>query len=401
MLKFTSKVDRNGRPFAIRTTEKNVTKFSGLPFLMDRVRQAGVLSDVARILDSYVPRGLRCLYSTTDLIEQIMAGIFVKAPDLNDMKWLSNDHAFRIALSNPCCASPATMCRFFRSFSKDCQSERNEYLTENGLDLSSLAKTDPHRISTEVFLKLRDFTIGRAIDTVTKYYPEGPILVDVDSTPIEVFGSNGEIAYDGCYDCKGYLPILCLINGVPAFVQNAPGAANGAKLFSFHVQELLQRLKEAFPKRLIVIRADTGFSAPAIIDAVEKEDCKYLIGCNQAQKQMCAALYEHMVDRLVIAPDTPLTVPKAIAEALRLDNLFIKFKEPQPRDQFNTSCVDGKFRCTGFVPNYKAKSWATHRTIVYRFEYDPKRKEIDVRFIQTNLTKEEAIDMGTAINSKF
>lgn len=384
-----------GHFITTQTVENCVTDYVGLPYFISRSRMSETARDVARILEEHAPRSERCLYTSSDLVLQTFAALVVGSPDLSDTKSLSKHQAFRLCLSNPECASSSTLCRFFQNFDATCKEERYQRLCAKRIRLFSLAKADPLRISSPVLQKLHDYSIGQAINIVKRFYPEGPIIVDVDSTPVKS-DCGGDTAYDGGYGATGYLPLLCVINGVPAFVQNAPGATNGAKLLMIHLHALLQRLKKAFPNRLILLRADTGFSTNEIIEAVESESCKYLIGCNHNQTLIRQALYLHICERMEVAPDLPFQIPDRIAAALRLDNLFIKHLEPVSRENWTTTTIGGKFRCTGFIPGYRAKSWQTQRTVCYRFDFNPAQEgdEVDIRFIQTNLTNEEVIELS-------
>ena len=130
------------------------------------------------------------------------------------------------------------------------------------------------------FDELLEATLDQTIRLLRKQGRNEWIIVDVDSTPIELFCLQDEGSFDGHYGVQSYLPIFVSINGIPTFVQNAPGAANGAKLMLVHVRHVIAKLKSSFPNAKIVFRGDTGYINDALIEAIKDEECRFLFGCN-------------------------------------------------------------------------------------------------------------------------
>ena len=233
-MQYSNHTDNLNRAIAFEVNQKDVTRFGGLAPLMNRAWRSKVPAALARVIDKYTPRDhFNFVYDTEDLINQVLASLAAGMPDFNDVEQLSMDKSFVSALRISNVASAPTLSRFFARFEEKCKHDRMMALAEVKGELSRLTKTDPLRITTPAIMDLIDFTENEAIRILKKRGDKEYFIIDVDSTPVELFGNQNEASYDGHYRCISYLPIFVAINGVPAFVQNAPGAANGQRSASF------------------------------------------------------------------------------------------------------------------------------------------------------------------------
>ena len=66
--------------------------------------------------------------------------------------------------------------------------------------------------------------------------------------PVALHGDQDEAYFDGHYGYIAYLPIFVAVNGVPCFVQSAPGAANGAALCLIHIRQASAKAQEGVPR---------------------------------------------------------------------------------------------------------------------------------------------------------
>lgn len=400
---FTHTSDYANRLISIQTGENNVSTCCGLPFLQQKVRRDGIYDQITKILNKYVTRPAGCLYSTNDLVVQILASIFAGKNDLSDFKKLSRDKGFLSSINKIGVASSSTVSRYFSKLAECCDIFIERMCREDNIDPRFLAKKDTRRLTNELFEDLNDFILEQCIKILKIQGQNEIVFIDVDSTPVAVYGNTAGGAYDGHYRKNCYLPLLVFINNIPALVQNAPGATNGAKLLLMHLDKLLSRLKSEFPNSKIILRGDTGFSNIDIIDKVNYNHCYYILGANHALHKLQDCLFQHLTDFVEdsLFEDVDVCVDDVIAKALRLDNFGIKHHS-LPRKEFTSTTRDGKVRCCGFVPNYRANSWNHDRTIVYRLEYTPSFDEINLRYIQTNLEIEEAIaiDEGRGLSKK-
>ena len=357
---------------------------------MNRARRSGVPAALARVIDKYTPRDhSNFVYSTEDLINQVLASLAAGMPDFNDVEHLSLDKSFVSALRISNVASAPTLSRFFARFEDKCRHDRRIALCKTKAELLKLKKTDPLRITTPAIMDLIDFTENEAIRILQKRGEES-FTIDVDSTPVELFGTQNEACYDGRYRCISYLPIFVAINGVPAFVQNAPGAANGAALCLIHIRRLIQKLRETFPGARILVRGDTGYNNADLIRILIEEDVRFILGYNVRPKELKKSLYEHIVQEYAAEPKSKICMATAILAKLPQTGLFEEVKPPKRRRKLTSTTAGNKFRCCGFFHNYQARTWETPRTVVYRLQFSDQYQAVDARFIQTNLSIEEA-----------
>lgn len=396
-MKYTSIIDNTNRPFAIDFGKKNVTANAGLPFLMDRMRRAGFDTSLAEIISRYAPRPRPFyVYDTTEILNQMLGAYFLGRPDFIEVEDLSRDELFRRCMLNRSVASAATLSRFCDRIEQVCRDQQTATLLERDIKFEDLEKTNAARVTNPLFDELLDATLDQAIRLLKKQGHNGWIHVDVDSTPIELFGLQDEGSFDAHYGVHSYLPIFVSINGIPAFVQNAPGAASGAKLMLLHVRHVVTKLKSAFPNAKIVIRGDTGYNNDDLIEAIKAEGCRFLFGCNVSAKKMRLALADEVTTFFAADLYGTLKVPPEVFNRLvPLGGLFEdRLHGPGKRTKTTAYTQDGKFRTCGFLRDFKLKSWSSSRTIAYRLQYSPGFQDIDLRFIQTNLSFQEIEELA-------
>lgn len=390
-MQYSNHTDNLNRAIAFEVNQKDVTRFGGLAPLMNRARRSGVPAALARVIDKYTPRNhFNFVYDTEDLINQVLASLAAGMPDFNDVEYLSLDKSFVSALRIPKVASAPTLSRFFSRFEARCKHDQMAALARDKAVLPRLKKTDPRRITTPAIMDLIDFTENEAIRILRKRGDKERFIIDVDSTPVELFGSQHEACYDGHYRCISYLPIFVAINGVPAFVQNAPGAANGAALCLIHIRRLIQKLKESFPGAWILVRGDTGYNNTDLLRIIEDEEVSYILGYNVRPKDLKTKLFKHIAREYASDPNSKICMAKEILAEIPLSGLFGEAKPPKRRRKLTSTTAGNKFRCCGFFHNYRAQTWKSPRTVVYRLQFSDQFKEVDARFIQTNLSIEEA-----------
>ena len=83
-----------------------------------------------------------------------------------------------------------------------------------------------------------------------------------------------------------------------------------------------------------------------------------------------------------------------ILAKLPATGLFAEVKPPKRRRKLTSTTAGGKARCCGFYHNYQGKKWKKPRTVAYRLQYSSDYEDVDARFIQTNLTTEDVLDIA-------
>jgi hypothetical protein len=185
------------------------------------------------------------------MLTQRVYGIAMGWEDCNDFNTLRGDPLYAMTLG----AAPATqptLSRFENS--------------RNSKDLYRMSKA-----MVEVFIDRH------------KACPPKRIIIDIDATVDPAHGQQQFEFFNGFYDCHCFLPLLVfgMCDGAPMEILAAvlrPGNAHSGKRAAAILKRLAARLREAFPKTEIWVRADAGFALPEFYTACEKLGLKYLVG---------------------------------------------------------------------------------------------------------------------------
>ena len=110
--------------------------------------------------------------------------------------------------------------------------------------------------------------------------PRKVIVLDMDATDDPVHGMQQLSFFHGYYDQYMLHPLLIFdgLTGFPVAAVLRPGNAHASKGATAILKRIIRRLKRAYPKATIVVRADAGFAVPAIYKLLEREKVKYTIG---------------------------------------------------------------------------------------------------------------------------
>ena len=369
-----------GNNVFLTTGRSTVSRCLGAVAVLKDFSKTGVMDRIARVLDGFVsrPRG-RFVYTNADLVRQIQTMLIMGMPDFNDADELRQDELVR--MSTLIC-SDSTLCRFYATLENVCKVLQARALEKDGVKLEDLKKPDPRRVRTPLIDALNDLLLDSAIELLSTTSNPEYVVFDVDSTPVQTFGNQGETAFDHHYHVKGYLPLFGVINGIPALVQNAPGATYGAALMLQHAERVVKKLQASFPKATIIFRADTGFANNELLDLLNKLGCRYVVGCNHSGcKPIQSAVMKALSEARAAHPER---FPQAFHDffELQLDKPL-----PEPTDEDRRQ--EG-FRCCGCV-DYAANSWNHERLVAFRLQFDPKYKNANLRCVQTNMTEGELL----------
>ena len=111
------------------------------------------------------------------------------------------------------------------------------------------------------------------------------VLLDLDTTDDETHGQQQFSFYHGYYRHHMYHPLLCFDgeNGQLVSVLLRPGNVHASRGALPLLQRLIRKLKARFPKVQILVRADSGFCVPRLLDGLEDlnrelGDVGYLLG---------------------------------------------------------------------------------------------------------------------------
>ncbi len=319
---------------------------AGLLLLKQVDQQIGLTQALSKVLsDPRDPRYTK--HSTQDLLRQRIFQIAAGYEDANDSDALRTDPILKMALgrlpeTGAPLASQPTMSRF-------------ENRPSHG-DLYRMA---------EVFVE--QFIIS---------YSEAPavIVLDFDDTEDRVHGTQERALFNRYYDEYCFLPLHVYegLSGRLITTILKPKVLRGAQALAL-LRRLVERLRRAWSKTLILFRGDSHFAYPAVMDYLEKaSNMGYVTGLqtNAVLKRLAADVVE---------------------EARRL----YRYRKAMVPEQ--------AVKVTRFHSvRYRAGTWSRYRRVVIKVEVT--EQGINTRFVVTDLEQARAsvlyrdiyCDRGTA-----
>ena len=261
-------------------------------------------------------RAASCLHRVEALLRQRVYALALGYEDLNDHDELRNDPAIQTAVGRDVeLASASTLCRF-----------------ENSVDEASLWALS--RTLVDVFLHSHD-------------RPPDEIILDFDATDDRVHGNQDGRFFHGFYDHYCFLPlyVFCGDHLLAAYLR--PSNIDPAKHSLAVLGLLVRRIRAAWPRTRIVLRADSGFCRWKTMRWCDGHDVGYILGLAKNSRVAEAA--------------APL-----LASA---------------REQFERT--GAKQRLFGEV-RYSAASWDRERRVIVKAEH--LEKGANPRYVVTNLT---------------
>ena len=201
--------------------------------------------------------------------------------------------------------------------------------------------TDPEHVDA-----LTDLS-GHWVDRVQERKPIRELILDLDSSVSETYGSQEGTAYNGHFNCTCYHPLFCFNQfGDLERALLREGNVHSADDWHSVLEPVVARYRDANIRRFF--RGDAAFANPDIYSFLEKED--YLYAIRLPANQNLQRAIEHLLTRPV---GRPSRVPKRIYESF----------------------------------TYQAKSWDTARRVVAKVEWHQGELFPRVGFIVTNLSR--------------
>jgi hypothetical protein len=260
-------------------------------------------------------------HSLADIIRFRLLMIAAGYEDGNDASSLRSDPMFKMALD----LSPAD---------RDLCSQSTISRLENLPDARTLLR------------------MGRAmIDLYCASFKQVPkrIVLDIDDTFDAVHGGQQLRLFNAHYDEYGFQPIV-VFDGEGRFITTVlrPAKRPGGKEIRGFLRRLLRAIRANWPKTQILLRADSHYCCPEVLDWCRAKGLYYILG---------------------VAPTTTL-------------RRHIEGLEASTKMRFEAAPKDGKLR--RFKKFFDgAKSWSRVERIIARVEVGAEGP--DTRFIATNL----------------
>ena len=292
-----------------------LSSFGGVAYLREFEERTGILRELLGDLED--PRSVgRSTHGTAAMLRLALYGRVLGFPDVADADHLRFDPVLRSVLA------PGGQDRVGSPLAS--KSTMHRFLTD------TLERRPNRRALVEAVLRsaLHPLLSGGALPR--------RVYVDLDSTEIEVHGAQEGSRNNGYFRAYCYHPAVLSLGdlGTTLGFLLRPGNAHSAKHAVAFVIPLLNRMRKILGDRVqIVLRADSGFSDPSLLAALEKHGFYYIIRLRE----------------------NPQLLRKASRIATRTPGRPSKRKS--------------EFRYLSF--RYRTKSWPEKRRVVARAEYEP------------------------------
>jgi hypothetical protein len=210
----------------------------------------------------------KVVHDQRTMLAQRIHGIALGYEDLNDHDTLREDPLMAVLAEkrpdpeDPLASSP-TLCRF-----------------ENRVDRRALARM------SEVF-----------VETFIASYKRAPkqLVLDFDATDDRIHGTQEGRFFHGYYDSYCFLPLYVFCGDQLLVAYLRPSNIDASKHTRPILKLLVRRLRQAWPKVRIIIRADSGFCRWCTMRWCEKNDVHYVLGL--ARNKVLERMAEPFMDR--------------------------------------------------------------------------------------------------------
>jgi hypothetical protein len=238
----------------VNATRKVEVEFSGAEvssdggaFLLQSVdNKLGLTKSIAKIL----PDNRNPLFVDHDSLQMLRQRVYAIAlgyEDLNDWQSLRHDTVLQTAMGkDTTLASPPTLCRFEKNFTKQ-------------------ATWETHKILIDLFIKSHST-------------PPTELTLDFDATDDIVHGKQEGRHFHGYYDNYCFLPLYVFCGDQLLVSYLRPSNIDGAKHSWAIAALLVKRLREEWPGVKITFRGDGGFCRHKMLTWFEKHNVFYVVG---------------------------------------------------------------------------------------------------------------------------
>ncbi len=201
-------------------------------------------------------------------------------------------------------------------FEDDCADELiNDPVLTSILDKNKLASQPTlsrfwNRMDDDTLIQLS--TIQEKMrDIVYSIQKPEHMLLDLDSTLLNTYGSQEGEGFNFHYKANGYHPLLCYdgLTGDLLKVELRDGTQYCSKGADQFMIPLMQEYRTKHPSMPFYLRGDSGFASPDLYEACEENDCKYAIrlkenkalvnDASDADDALCRATRENQIDYAV------------------------------------------------------------------------------------------------------
>ena len=163
-----------------------------------------------------------------------------------------------------------------------------------GFDLASqptISRFENRVTAREVVAMNRRLEDLAVEDFVRRYPQPGRIVIDLDPTVDPTHGEQQGTLFNGFYDTWCYLPVLGFLSSSKGADQHlfmarlCPGTAKECRAVIPTLRRIIGKLRKAYDKKLyILVRLDSGFFNPLLLEVLEELGVKYVVGMPNNKK---------------------------------------------------------------------------------------------------------------------
>lgn len=172
------------------------------------------------------------------------------------------------------------------------------------------------------------------------------LVLDIDASDVPLHGGQELAQFHAYYDHHCYLPLYVFCGQAMLACVLRPSKIDGARHAAAVIKLLVGRLRRAWPKTHLIVRADSGFCRRRLLQWCERSAVGYIIGLARNARLHEAVQY---------------------VEAAMADDYMASGVKQRLIDEFT----------------YAARSWSRERRVITRLEYGA--QGTNPRFIVTNL----------------
>jgi len=253
-----------------------ITSDGGLPLVREFDERIGMSERLSKLI--YDPRDPRFVqHDQLLLIRQRIYQIVAGYEDANDAGRLRHDPVFKAIVGR----SPED---------GDLGSQPTFSRLENRVDRSTLEALNDELVDT--FIRTRAESLNE-------------ITLDIDPSEARTYGQQELTFFNGHYDNYMYFPqFVC--DAKSRFLLAAvlrPGKVSAHEGAVHLLLRIVQRLRAAWPKIRIYVRADANFAEPHLLNWLEEEGIAYTIGIgsNKALEGLAAPFVQEVEARFAAA----------------------------------------------------------------------------------------------------
>jgi len=239
------------KPIVVEPSAAQVSSDAGLLPFRQLDEQLGLTERLAAALTDRRDGG-RIGHSFLEMVRMRVYGILADYPDQNDHDVLRSDPVFKLicdrSIDDPDLASQPTLSRFENAIGVPC------------------------------FFPLADLLIDQFIEAFDQ--PPRHLTLDLDVFDDATHGQQQLTFFHGYYDQYQYLPrvMTCAENDRVLSACLLYGSSHPALGADDDLEQVVVRLRRAWPGVQIHFRGDSGFGVPRMYDICERLDVHYTIG---------------------------------------------------------------------------------------------------------------------------